>query len=230
MEAEALAQAVQHAGFAAAGIGFLTGLFFSVNPVAVAAIPVSLAYVTRARDRRQSLSLGTMFILGLIATHVLLGVIAGFGGLWMAKLLGRQWGLVLGPFLIALGLIWAGWLRVRIPMPTFRGKRVNGAWGAFALAVPFTVAVCPFCTPALLVLLGGVAAVGSPILGAVLLLAFAAGRSIPIALGAWAVGWLETLKPLAKFARLFETIGGIALIAAGLYLLNAFFFWIPALA
>lgn len=230
MDAEALGLAIQNAGFAAAGIGFLTGLFFSLNPVAVAAIPVSLAYVTKARNRGESVTFGSMFILGLIATHVLLGLIAGFGGMWVAKLLGRQWGLVLGPFLILLGLAWPGWIRIPLPAMSFRGKRVSGMVGAFALGIPFSVAICPFCTPALLVLLGGVAALGSPLLGAVLLLAFALGRSVPIALGAWAVGWLESLKPLAKFSRAFEIFGGIALIAAGFYLLNAYFFWIPALA
>lgn len=230
MEADALVQAIQHAGFAAAGIGFLTGLFFSLNPVAVAAIPVSLAYVTKAREKRQAIGFGAMFILGMIATHVLLGIVAGLGGLWVSKLFGRQWGLALGPFLILLGLLWPGWIRLPLPAASFRAKRATGMWGAIALGIPFSVAVCPFCTPALLVLLGGVATVGSPLLGAVLLLAFAIGRSIPIVLSAWAVGSLETLKPLAKYARVFETLGGIALIATGLYMLNAYFFFIPALA
>ena len=220
---------MQHAGVAGAGIAILAGLLFSLNPVAVAAIPVSLAYVTKARDRRGSYALGAMFIAGLIATHVLLGLIAGLGGLWVSKLLGRQWGLVLGPFLIVLGLVWAGWIRLRLPAVSFRGKRVSGIWGAFALGAPFSVAVCPFCTPVLVVLLGSVEVLGSPLVGAVLLLAFAVGRSIPIAFGAWAVGWLETLKPLARYAAVFERMGGITLIAAGLYLLNAYFFWIPSL-
>lgn len=230
MDAEVLGLAVQNAGYAAAGIGFLTGLFFSLNPVAVAAIPVSLAYVTKARNKSESMAFGGMFILGLIVTHVLLGLIAGLGGMWVAKLLGRQWGLVLGPFLILLGLLWPGWIRLPFPALSFRGKRASGMWGAFALGIPFSVAVCPFCTPALLVLLGGVATVGSPMLGVVLLLAFAIGRSVPVALGAWAVSWLENLKPLAKYAHIFETIGGIVLVAVGLYLLNAYFFWIPGLA
>ena len=64
----------------------------------------------------------------------------------------------------------------------------------------------------------------------VLLLAFAIGRSIPVGLGAWAIGWLENLKPFSKYSKTFEVIGGIALIAAGLYMLNAYFFIIPSLA
>src|SRR5258708_35946005 len=112
MDADALRQTVEHAGLAAAGIAFLTGLVFSFNPVAVASIPVSLAYVTRGRDKGQVLLFGTMFIAGMILAHVVLGLIAGLGGKWAADLIGRGWGLLLVPLLIVLGLMWAGWLRI----------------------------------------------------------------------------------------------------------------------
>jgi len=115
MDAEALRQAVEHAGLAAAGIGFLAGLAFSFNPVALASIPVSLAYVTRGRDKSQALLFGVMFILGMILTHVVLGLIAGLGGKWAAEVTGRGWGLFLGRLLIALGLMRAGWLRITLP-------------------------------------------------------------------------------------------------------------------
>lgn len=105
----------------------------------------------------------------------------------------------------------------------FRAKPVTGAWGAFLLGVPFSVAICPFCTPALLVLLGVAAGIGSPGFGVALLLAFTLGRAIPILLGAIAVGWLESLSGLRKFHKVFEIIGGILLIVSGLYLLNAYF-------
>jgi cytochrome c-type biogenesis protein len=230
MDIDMLRQAVEQAGFASAGVGFLAGLFFSLNPVAVAAIPVSLAYVTRAREKRTAVLFGTMFILGLIVTHVLLGLVAGLGGLWIEALLGRYWGVVLGPLLILLGLLWPGWIKLPLPAASFRARRATGMWGAFALGVPFSVAICPVCTPALLVLLGTVAGIGSPLLGVVLLLAFALGRSVPIAVGAGAIGWLEHLKSLTRYQRTFEIAGGIALIATGLYMLNAFFIAVPALA
>ena len=66
--------------------------------------------------------------------------------------------------------------------------------------------------------------------GVVLLLAFALGRAVPIALGAFAVGWLENLKSLSHYRRGFEIAGGLTLIAMGLYMLNAVLFWIPQLA
>ena len=149
MEAEALRSAVEHAGLAAAGFGFLAGLAFGFNPVALASIPVSLAYVTKGRDKGEALLFGAMFILGMVLTHVVLGLIAGLGGKWAADVTGRAWGLFLGPLLIVLGLMWAGWLRIPLPSFGFRATRPTAAWGAFLLGIPFAIAVCPVCTPAL---------------------------------------------------------------------------------
>lgn len=230
MDADALRQAVEHAGVAAGGIGFLAGLVFSFNPVAMAAIPVSLAYVTKAREKRQAIVFGTMFIVGMIVTHGLLGLIAGLGGHWVEALVGRGWGLFLGPLLIVLGLMWPGWVRLPLPALALRAKRPTGLWGAFLLGVPFSIAVCPVCTPALVVLLGVAAGIASPLFGTVLLLAFALGRAVPVAIGAVALGWLENLHGLAAYRRVFEIAGGLTLIVSGLYMLNAYFFWIPVLA
>jgi cytochrome c-type biogenesis protein len=157
-------------------------------------------------------------------------VIAGLGGKWTASLLGRAWGFVLGPLLIVLGLMWAGWLRIPLPSIGFRAARPTAASGAFLLGIPFAVAVCPVCTPALLVLLGVTAGLGSVVLGIVLLLAFALGRAVPIALGAGAVTWLEHLQGFARYHRAFELSGAIVLIVMGLYMLNAVLFLVPALA
>ena len=230
MDTEMLRQTVEQSRYAAVGIAFLAGLFFSVNPVAIAAIPVSLAYVTRARERPTALRFGTMFILGLVVTHVLLGVMAALGGKWVEQLLGRYWGVLLGPLLIVMGLLWTGWIKPPLPALSFRAKRVTGSWGAFALGVPFSVAICPVCTPALLALLGVVAALGSPVLGATILLAFALGRAIPIGVGAGAMGWLESFKPLSRYQRAFDLAGGVVLVIAGLYMLNAYYFFVPELA
>lgn len=230
MDTDALRQAVEHAGFAAAGVAFLAGFVFSFNPVALASIPVSLAYVTKARDKGQAILFGSMFLLGMVLTHVVLGVAAGLGGQWVASVTGRGWGLFLGPLLIVLGLIWTGWLRIPLPSFGFRATRPAAAWGAFLLGIPFAIAVCPVCTPALIVLLGVAAGSASVFLGATLLLAFALGRAVPIAIGAIAMSWLENLKGISRYRRGFEIAGGLTLIVMGIYMLNAVYFWVPELA
>ena len=230
MGADSLSQVFVHGQWVALGIAFLAGLTFSFNPVALAVLPVSLAYVTRAREPREALQYGAMFVLGMLLTHVLLGTAAGLGGEGAARLIGRYWGLVLGPVLIALGLVWAGWIPLRLPALPLRAQRATTLWGAFALGAPFSVAVCPVCTPALAVLLGVAASTTSAWIGAMLLLAFALGRAAPIALGTPALGWLERLPSVAKYRRWFEIGAGILLLLVGVYLLNAYFFWVPALA
>ncbi len=224
LDRQSLEVTLQHASFAGIGIAFVAGFVFSFNPVSFASIPVVLAYVTRAHEKQQALSLGGAFVVGLILTHVALGMVAAMGGEWVKAVMGRQWGLILGPLLIILGLMWPGWLKLRLPWISMRGKKVTGHWGAFLLAIPFSVAICPFCAPALLVTLTASAAVGSVFFGATLLLAFAVGRSIPILLGAWSVGWLESLQVVSKHHRGFEMIGGIVLILTGLYMLNEYLF------
>lgn len=230
MTPEALQQAVAGAGIAAIGIGFLAGLLFSFNPVALASIPVSLAYVTKARERKQAMLFGAMFIVGMLVVHAAMGFIAGLGGQWVASLIGREWGLLLGPFLILLGSMWAGWVRLPLPAFALKAKRPSAVWSAFILGGVFSIAVCPVCTPALVVLLGATAGIGSPWIGAALLLAFAIGRALPVAAGAISIGWLENMRGLDRYRRAFETTGGVILILSGLYMLNAYFFWLPALA
>jgi cytochrome c-type biogenesis protein len=126
--------------------------------------------------------------------------------------------------------MWPGWIKLPIPTITIRARRATTGWGAFLLGIPFAVAVCPFCTPALIILLGVATGIGSPWFGATLLLAFALGRALPIILGAWAVGWLESLKPLQRAQKSFEIIGALLLVLSGLYMLNAYYLFIPDLA
>ena len=230
MGADSLSQILAHGQWVAVGIAFLAGLTFSFNPVAMAALPVSLAYVTRAREPGHALQYGAMFVLGMILTHGVLGVVAGASGMGVATLIGRYWGLVLGPLLIVLGLVWVGWVRLRLPALPLRARRAGSLWGAFALGVPFSVAVCPICTPALGVLLGVAAASASALIGALLLLAFAIGRAIPIAFGTSLISWAERFPALARCQRWLDISGGVLLVLSGLYLLNAYFFWIPTLA
>jgi cytochrome c-type biogenesis protein len=229
MDSESVRHTLEQANLVSIGVGFLLGFVFTFNPVALASIPVSLAYVTKAHEPKKAALFGGMFILGMVLAQALLGLIAGLGGQWVQKLLGRQWGLLLGPLLILLGLIWPGWLRLPLPSIPMRARRVTSGWGAGVLGAAFAVAICPACTPALVILLGLVAGLGSPLFGLTLLLAFALGRAVPMLLGAIAVGWLESLAVLKHYQKVFEIIGSLLLILSGLYMLNAYFFF-PALA
>ena len=121
-------------------------------------------------------------------------------------------------------------LPVSLPTLPFRTRRPSTLWGAFLLGMPFSVAVCPICTPALVVLLGATAVLGSAIAGALLLFAFAVGRAVPILIGAFAIGWLKQDPAVERFRRPFEVASGLTMVLAGVYMLNAYFIWVPDLA
>ncbi|TNC81265.1 MAG: cytochrome C biogenesis protein [Oleiphilus sp.] len=214
---------MQMGGVAGLGAALLAGFLFSFTPVAFASIPVVLAYVTRARAFREAY--GLAFAAGLILTHVVLGIGAALGGAWAQSLLSRQWGVILGPVLILLGLLWTGWLKIPLPWLPLRGKRAATLWGAFLLGMPFTVGICPVCSPGLWIGLGVSASIGSVMYGGLLMLAFALGRVIPFAVGAVSIGWLENLKTIERWRRGFEIAGGITLMTVGVYLLNEYYFW-----
>jgi len=149
LSTETLTLSLQQASIGGVGLAFLAGLVFSFNPVSFASIPVVLAYVTKAHEERRALLMGVAFVLGMLVTHVVLGVAAATGGEWVQSAMGRYWGL---------------------------------------------------------------------------LLAFALGRSIPVMLGAWSMGWLDSLHMLSRHQKALEIIAGITLIITGLYLLNEYFF------
>ncbi len=221
----ALKNTLQTASWSGLWIAFLAGFVFSFNPVSFASIPVMLAYVTKAHEKRQALLLGSAFVAGLIFTHVVLGIAAALGGEWVKGIMGRQWALLLGPILILIGLMWSGVLTFRLPWFGVRAQRASNLSGAFLLGIPFSVAICPFCAPAMMVSLTASASIGSASYGAALLFAFALGRSIPVLLGAWGMGWLESLKVLTRYQKPLEVTGGVVLVLSGLYLLNEYFLW-----
>lgn len=216
---DALQLALSEPGLIGLGAGLVAGLLFSFNPASLAGTSMVLAYVTKARSRTQAVWLAAAFVAGLVLTHGVLGAVAALGGEWVKDIMGRQWGLILGPLLIALGLIWVGWLKITIPWMSVRGRQVTNAWGAFLLGLPFTVAFCPVCVPALLVLLTAALSSGSVPFAVALLLAFAVGRSIPILLGAWGIGWLVSARRATRWEKRIEQAGGLTLVVIGVVLL-----------
>ncbi len=214
---------MQQASLLGLSAALVTGFLFSFNPASFATVPVVLAYVTKARALKEAVMLCGGFIAGMITTHVVLGIGAALGGDWISDSLDQRWNVLLGAVLIVLGAVWAGWLKIPMPWFSVRGQRVATVWGAFLLGIPFTVGICPVCSPGLWIALSASAAIGSVLYGAILLLVFAVGRTLPVLIGAVGVGYLESLKPLSALHRWFEVFGGTIMILVGLYLLNEYF-------
>lgn len=214
---------LQAGGISGLAAALLAGFLLSFTPVSLAAIPAIAAYVTKARAFREAVTMGASFAAGMVLTHVILGMVAAASGKWIEQWVGPAWSLVTGPFLILLGLIWTGLIKIPLPWFALRGRRVVTASGAFALGVPFSLGICPACSPGLWIGLGASAVVGSVGYGAALMFTFAIGRVTPILLGTISMGWLESLRLVGRFRGVVELLGGSVMIVLGLYLLNDFY-------
>lgn len=223
IDLEFFKEKLAHPSMYALFLGFLAGFIFSFNPISFASIPMMLAYVVKGKEKNRALILGISFIVGMLVTHIILGLITALGGEWIKGIMGSRWNLIIAPILIFLGIVWSGLIKIKMPWISANAYKVASVGGAFLLAIPFSIAVCPFCTPALLVMLASSTAIGSPLFGMALLGSFALGRSIPMLIGAFSMSWLEKIRIFSVYQRYFEYISSIVLISVGLYLLNGYF-------
>jgi cytochrome c-type biogenesis protein len=217
--AEDLLQAsLAHPGPTTVALVFAGGLLTSLGPCSLSLLPVTLAYLAgfqgdNPRPWLRSLS----FCGGITAALVLLGLASGA--------LGRIYGQVPGliPTLVALlavlmGLNLLGLLPLQLPSgpdPERWRQRVPAALAPVAAGLAFGLAASPCTTPVLAVLLAWIAQAGSPLAGAALLTAFAAGQLMPLLLAGTAAAWLPRLLALRAVGQWVPPLSGAVLLLTG---------------
>jgi len=217
--AETLLQgSLAHPGPLTLALVFAGGLLTSLGPCSLGLLPVTLAYLAGFeggghRPWLRSLS----FCSGIVASLVLLGLASGSLG----RIYGQVPGLV--PTLVALlavlmGLNLLGLLPLRLPSgpdPEQWRRRVPAAAAPLAAGLAFGLAASPCTTPVLAVLLAWIAQAGTPLTGAVLLTAFAAGQVMPLLLAGTAAAWVPRLLALRAIGQWVPPISGAVLLVSG---------------
>jgi cytochrome c-type biogenesis protein len=185
---------------------FLGGVIPSASPCVLAAVPLVVATVGgTATSRGRAVLLSASFVLGLALCFTALGAAAALTGRLIGDI-GPWWKVILGVILVVMGLHLSG--LVRLPLPTFDGKRFRGAGlaGAFGLGTLTGTLSSPCATPILVVVLSlvafekkvlwGTALLATYSLGHVVLL-FAAGAASGFAaayLGSRAAVWAQWVQ------------------------------------
>ncbi len=215
-----LREVVANVSAASFALAFLAGFVLSFNPGSFTAVPVAVGYfASGARDPAHAFRLAGAFVAGMSAADVLLGVLfAAAGNYAVASIFGPRWGLVIGPVLLLLGLRWLNLVSFRLPVFAPKGRRTATYPGAFLLGLPFSLAVCPFCVPALVTILTVAAATGKVWYSAGLLLAYSLGRGLPVLAASTGLGAVEKMRGMERFVPWIEKGGGVALVLAGVYM------------
>ncbi|MGJ6979907.1 cytochrome c biogenesis CcdA family protein [Aestuariimicrobium soli] len=210
-------------------VALLAGLVSFFSPCVLPLLPGYLSYATglgvseisAGRAPRRRMLLGTLlFVLGFAVVFTLTGAtIGGLGGLLMVHQ--RLISIVTGVVIIALGLVFGGWL------PLGRGTlRLNRAPTVGVVAAPllglvFAIGWTPCIGPALSVVLTLAFTEGSAPRGALLAFVYALGLGIPFLAAALAFGSMGRLVGFVKrHQRLFQTVGAALMVLVGLALVT----------
>jgi cytochrome c biogenesis protein CcdA len=217
------------AGFAFYPALFMLGMLGSVS--SCCALPVIGAVVGYAgsRDtqtgRRELLMAGAFFMIGTMLSLAVIGALTGLIGHMGGSSLGRYWQFAAGLMIVLFGLVSLKLIQIRMPKLNM-GRQMfgQGLAGAmlYGLALGGATTACSVgCNPLLPMALGAVVLKSTILMGALALMIFALGYSLPLAAGlvglSFGLGRLESVSQ--RLMPVIRIGGGIMLISVGFYLL-----------
>jgi thiol:disulfide interchange protein DsbD len=183
---------------------------------------VSVFGAAQAKSRAQGMLLSAVFVLGIAALMVPLGVVAGMSGKIFGAVLQHGYVLyVLAGIFVLLAAAMFGAYEFALPSGlTNRLATVGGIGykGAFVLGAACGLIASPCTGPVLSGILGWIAKTGSPSLGALAMSCFALGLGIPFfVVGAFAV----QLPKSGPWMVHVKSALGIVLLVVALYLVSS---------
>ncbi|MCL6567947.1 MAG: hypothetical protein K6T35_03490 [Meiothermus silvanus] len=215
---------------------FGAGMLASVNPCGFLMLPAYATYYVSTDERGnrgrsalarsgRAVQLGLLATLGFLAVFAPLGLILSLGGRWLVRYVPYS-SLVMGLVLLALGLSLlvsrrhlglASTGRVRL-------RRTKSAAGVFLFGTGYAVASLGCTLPIFLVVVGSALTVQGPFSGLLQLVNYALGMGLVLTAvsvsAALAHGVL--VRQLQRLVPVVESVSGVLLIGAGLYLM---YYW-----
>jgi cytochrome c-type biogenesis protein len=210
-----------HLTIVSVGVIFAAGLLTSLTPCMLSMLPITVGYLggngdqTRLQGAVQSL----WFALGLATTLAGLGVAAASLG----KVYG-QIGLGLPIFVsvvaILMGLNQLELVRLRLPnwggMDWISTNLPKGL-RTYLIGLTFGLVASPCSTPVLATLLAWLANTQDPVLGAVLLLAYAAGYVFPLVIAGTFTVAIKQILELRQWSAWITPASGVLLLGFGVF-------------
>ena len=215
------------AGLALAALGcFLWGMIsVLLSPCHLASIPLVVAYVggqEQLVQGRQAVKYALLFSVGLFLTIVGVGVICALLGRMLGDV-GPYWTMAVGLILIWVAVDMLGLAKCSIPGGLMARFKVRGAWGALVLGLAYGV-LSGSCTFGFIAPILAIITVQQQVLtGVLLILLFAAGHCLPIAVAGSSTATVRRLLASSGFGRAslwFRKGAGLLIAGLGIYFLT----------
>ncbi len=215
--------------FALASLALVAGVVSFTAPCTLPLLPGYVSYVSGMANsdarvpRSRVLAGAALFVLGFSSVFVALGVTASGLGLLLAQN-GRLLDVVGGAFIVTMGLVTAGVLRIPLLQRQLRfdlSRIGRGPRAALPLGAGFAFGWAPCIGPVLASVLVVAASTTTMAQGAVLLAAYSLGLGLPfiglavaVSRGSGRIGWLR------RHTRKLEIGGGVVLVVTGLAVMS----------
>jgi cytochrome c-type biogenesis protein len=214
------------ASLALAALGcFLWGMIsVLLSPCRLASIPLVVAYVGGQEQLvkgRQAVRYAVLFSVGLFLTIVLVGVICALLGRMLGDV-GPYWTMAVGLILIWVAVDMLGLAKCSMPGGLMARFKVQGAWGAFVLGLAYGV-LSGSCTFGFIAPILAIITVQQQVLtGILLILLFAVGHCLPIAVAGSSTATVKRLLASSSFGQAsvwFRKGAGVLIAGLGVYFL-----------
>jgi cytochrome c-type biogenesis protein len=216
-----VAAQLTHLSIASIAVIFAAGLLTSLTPCMLSMLPITIGYLGayESQSRLQGALQSLWFALGLATTLAGLGIAAASLG----KIYG-QIGVGLPIFVsivaILMGLNQLELLRFRLPslggMDWISAQLPKGL-RTYLIGLTFGLVASPCSTPVLATLLAWLANTQDPVLGAVLLLAYAAGYVFPLVIAGTFTVAIKQILELRQWSAWITPASGVLLLGFGVF-------------
>lgn len=209
---------------------FVLGIFVSFGSCTILELPILLGYLGGVREsgRLRLFGLIMLFVLGMLLSYLLIGLIIGYAVINLASFASISTYVYIFVALISFvfGLYLLGFIRLQIPWfdrsLLFKNRKTE-SFGALILGflfVFFEAPTCPSCAPALILIASYMLTKGTVLTGVFLLMTYVTGQAIPLIVAGTFAGVAKNLG--SRFHAVQEYVqiaAGILLVVVSLDLL-----------